>query len=275
MDKKTKDINDRIKRHNLGKNLYHYTSIDTLIGILANKELWMSNVLNMNDMSEVTDYISRVKEALPEKAMNDRVRNVFDNVEKKMAVEAPYAICFSKLEDNAAQWERYGDNAEGICIEFNTFNLISAFYSYKILINEIYYDYDIEKHELYKMILDNYDSENFDAELIQSQLIPVGGVHKHKSFSTEEEIRIMTLFKNIPDCSDIQNKKIGKSIRRYVVINFAELCEKNNLCIEDTIDKVLIGPRSEQNIYELKQYVGKLGYKRLSSKIYESECPLR
>lgn len=271
------DIEKRIKEHKFGDELYHYTSISTLEGILKNKELWIGNTANMNDGSEVIYYINKIKEESVKNIKNKEVVKLFDCVEKRVENEYPYAICLSKLNDNASQWERYGDNAEGVCIVFNTRNLLRLFYSHKIIINEIYYDYNVKEHKLYKIIKDYYDgeTEELNEKGISDQLVALGSIHKHHSFSNEEEVRIVTLWDYIPECSHVEYKNIAGQIRSVIIVSLEELCKKKSITIEQLIDSIVLGPRTKQSIHEMKKFIENLGYNTLAEKIVRSDCPLR
>ncbi len=48
IDIREEEVNKRIVKHQYEPNLYHYTSIASLIGILSKKELWLGNTANMN-----------------------------------------------------------------------------------------------------------------------------------------------------------------------------------------------------------------------------------
>ncbi|MCD7763970.1 MAG: hypothetical protein LUI14_12410 [Lachnospiraceae bacterium] len=52
------DKNGDLKESGPVKILYHYTDFGALDGILSNAELRLNNVLNMNDASEMTFFMS-------------------------------------------------------------------------------------------------------------------------------------------------------------------------------------------------------------------------
>ncbi len=65
----TKALIKRIQeaKEKYGDYLYHYTSIDALMGILEKKEFWLGNTANMNDSSELIDFTKRIIDAVMEK----------------------------------------------------------------------------------------------------------------------------------------------------------------------------------------------------------------
>jgi len=44
--------------------LYHYTSTEGLLGILRNRQLWASNVLYLNDATELVDSVRIIRSLL-------------------------------------------------------------------------------------------------------------------------------------------------------------------------------------------------------------------
>ena len=58
-----------------------------------------------------------------------------------------------------------------------------------------------------------------------------------------------------------------KEIKYYI--------ENNELDLEKIIDEVIVGPRSQQNINILRQYIYSNGLYDLADRITMSECPLR
>lgn len=144
------DIDKCIDKHKYGKCLYHYTSTATLHNILKSKQFWLGNAATMNDKKEVKYFFELLQSALCESIPSDKLSqcdNFFEKVYARIDNEYPYAMCFSRLEDDAAQWERYADNAEGVCIIFNTKNIMRAFYEKYLLFEEVYYNFDIVRAE--------------------------------------------------------------------------------------------------------------------------------
>ena len=113
-DKIDLDIEKRIKKYNYPDTLYHYTSMQVLFSIIKNKELWMGSAAFMNDKEEVTYFINQLESALLKNLPDAKIqecRDFFTRVRSKILY--PYIICFSQQDDDAAQWERYADDAKG------------------------------------------------------------------------------------------------------------------------------------------------------------------
>lgn len=98
-------------------------------------------------------------------------------------------------------------------------------------------------------------------------------IHKHESFSTEQEIRISPLFVNEND-KHLQCKVLN-TIRQVYILNLAELCEKEGIDFEDLFDSIVIGPTSKQTVRDLQFYCKNNGLLKLANKVKKSDCPLR
>jgi hypothetical protein len=264
--------------------LFHYTSINTLYGILENNELWLCNTAGMNDKLEIRDFIDKLYKALEDEltheiGIQEKREKFFNKIYKRLENEYPYAMCFSKEKDDAAQWERYADNAKGVCIVFNENKLSTIFEGSHVLLTEVFYDYDISVHKHYDNILNYLKSnqlEGFDDEngLIDN-ILACGYCHKHSTFKSEQEVRIATLWNYIPKHSRYDNECVKNQNKKVVKFDLKEACQEHNLKLDDLIDQIIIGPRSKQSVHDLKEYIKEKGFEKLSEKIAQSECPLR
>lgn len=203
-------------------------------------------------------------------------KKVYDEIPKHY----PYILCFSKREDDVAQWERYADNAKGVCLEFNTANL-EKFLRYMdspAVLQEVFYDYDARQHEHtenVRYLLETgkipfgFNSKN---SLINN-IIATASKYKHKSFSAEDEVRaiIFDLLGNDKPEFECQSNVIKKVVK----VDIKSICSKAGIQIEDLIVGIVIAPRSSQNPEVLQEYLKSKGYNKLANNIRYSECPLR
>lgn len=108
-------------QNRMGKELYHYTDFNALNGILVKKEIWLGNVLEMNDALEMMHFMQLLEDAVIQKTHAETiVRELFQQQTKRLKEMPVYAISLSNKNDDAAQWERYGNSGKGVCIGFNT-----------------------------------------------------------------------------------------------------------------------------------------------------------
>ena len=276
------DVDKRIKKYKYEEKLYHYTSFTALIGILSKQELWLGNTANMNDKSEIVDFIEKLHTAVANDIYPEKIDDCdcfFEKVHNRLKSEYPFALSFSKLNDNAAQWERYADDAHGVCIVFNTSAFMNLIYYSGALFNEVFYKYDIRQHDHYKILKEYFNTGVLkglgDEKGEMDNLLLCAYMHKHESFCTESEIRLTNYWDREIKRSKFAFEMVNGKMKKVLKVSLKELCSDENIDFEDLIDAIVIAPRSEQNEQELKEYIEDLGYKKLSNKITRSQCPLR
>lgn len=264
------------REEDYGDRLYHYTSLNTFLSMIRNREIWMSSTGSMNDKKETAYYIEMLENELSEYGRKD----FFEKVYAQIPLSYKYAFCLSTEKDDAAQWERYADSARGVCISFNVEELCKCVYGYRdIMFNRVFYNDSVIDDHYFKIIkkyfetgkIDIYSSEE---ELIK-QLIYVGNLHKHKSFKNEFEVRITTMDNKSQHGMKYALKEIGNVVKKVLILRPDIMGSSKGTCFENLIDQVIIGPRSQQNINILQQYILSNGLNNLANKVTVSDCPLR
>jgi len=140
------------------ETLYHYTDFGALDGILTNAELRLNNVLNMNDASEMTFFMSSLCKAVTERFQKDDdlvragwTEKLFSEEKDKEFIYSAYAACFSCYRDDAAQWERYANHGRGVCIAFR-YDLLKKMAVEPLSLQTVFYQDDVAGHELVEII---------------------------------------------------------------------------------------------------------------------------
>jgi len=100
------------------KYVYHYTNLNSLISIIDNKELWLSERSCMNDIND-EDFVRRLFKRLSQDYS-------FKDPSFLIHGEHQYLFSTSKENDSIHQWSYYG-NGDGVCIEFDREKLINLF----------------------------------------------------------------------------------------------------------------------------------------------------
>lgn len=172
------------------------------------------------------------------------------------------------------------DSAMGVCVAFNVEELCKCLYGYSdIMFNRVFYT-DSVINEKYFDIVKNYfetgriDIYSSEEELIK-QLIYAGNLHKHKSFKNEYEVRITTLDNKKQYGVEYALKEIGNVVKKVLILKTDSMCPRKDTSFEKLIDEIIVGPRSQQNIDILQQYICLYGLSDLAEKITMSDCPLR
>jgi hypothetical protein len=99
--------------------VYHYTSHRAALSILQRRELWLSNILYLNDSKEfwwVYELYSSAQSRywIPE----DTEQRIGDAAKQRDRDVSVCVGCFSAHSDDASQWERYADHGQGVAIGF-------------------------------------------------------------------------------------------------------------------------------------------------------------
>ena len=262
--------------------IYHYTSMEALNSILlSTHELWFSDASGMNDKNELTEFLGKLERAtkrVDNPEYNEKQKAFFEKVYSAKDDSYPFIMCFSTNRDDAAQWERYADNAKGVCIRFNQplLEMLLRKTSLPVFFQEVFYVHDIREHAHYKNVVDLLEKgccEGFDEDGLIGNIIATAPNFKHISFSSESEIRAIILF--APQGKDVHFEMRNGLVKKIVKVDLLELCKQQSVDFQDLFDEIIIGPRSEQNIQILKEYLTTNNLDKVAAKVKLSECPLR
>lgn len=105
-------------------NIYHYTDLNGLKGIIESGALWATNYAFLNDSQELTHGLNCLRTAL--KGLGgefkaETIKAVESAFKSYQSVVAPhiYNISFCAEPDLLSQWRGYG-STQGVCLEFDS-----------------------------------------------------------------------------------------------------------------------------------------------------------
>jgi hypothetical protein len=101
--------------------LWHYTRWAALHGIIADRELWLSNFFFLNDFNEGAILRMRIEELNGE--FHERMRPKILQAVAKIEWEL-YLMSLSERDDSLTQWLAYASPAPGFAIGFDTARLL-------------------------------------------------------------------------------------------------------------------------------------------------------
>jgi hypothetical protein len=104
------------------ERLYHYTSLEGLLGILGHKTLWLAEASTLNDTSEMRFGGEAVAEVLQAGHSSALDLHAVAEKEKRFLeglTSHGYVFCFCREHDLLSQWRAYGGGAAGFEIEFD------------------------------------------------------------------------------------------------------------------------------------------------------------
>lgn len=262
----------------LPKYIYHYTSNESFLGILNSQTFWLTDIHTMNDRTEMLEMVNRLEEDLLKSGANEkRARALISHSEEDYPYIVRLATCFTTLRDDAAMWERYADNARGVCIKVDTEKLCKWIRKQREEFNKVYeLDFiNYSGNERYNWILDDIKKEM--GKLTESQwesairgTLPLyiqryAVLYKNKGFESEREVRLHTTL-NIKDKKPEHFQEIKDVIK---------CVEKLEINVDDLFSEVILGPRTQQNKEILAYYLRSHNHIGVAENITSSECSLR
>lgn len=206
------------------KNLYHYTDLNGLIGIIESQCLWATNINFLNDKKELiyaVDLVKDVAKSISNEQNKEIVDLVIEHIEQR-ANRKTFVTCFSKNGDLLGQWRAYANNGNGVSIGFDSMSWASDLCP-RPHSNHIQYNENYQK-EYIKTMLESFISfmegykdeiewtlthsyEEVSALLIIDMINSFTQHFKHPSFKDEDEYRFL-LEENLA----IGNKKRGYEV---------------------------------------------------------------
>lgn len=115
--------------------LWHYTSVASLREILKSNQFWFSPVSALEDNMEVLyarDLTDAVLQAYLDKGDNDDRSQILLQTARARLIKSNadsvwHTASFTEVDDDIAQWDRFGDSKRGISIGFDGKELIKFF----------------------------------------------------------------------------------------------------------------------------------------------------
>ena len=214
------------------ETLFHYTSEKNAFSILESREFYASNIMHVNDPSEVYFGINHIFDFFEEVIDSSRIdnerkeiiglhikrcRNIcFENAHK---LGASFIASFCTSGDNLPQWQTYADNGNGVALEFDRKELedfirlqrSNNFHSFKIVYapfdkpaSDEYVFWRCELRKFWEMIIDlllKYHNQDDERNLILSHMmlnvIVISHTIKHGCYLHENEYRFLFVYKII------------------------------------------------------------------------------
>ncbi len=252
------------------KILYHYTNDTGLRGILETGRLWLTDIFNLNDPTELKYGLKPAIGLMEEEAAKGppEVKLFARNMKAMLlgAIEevAHYFVCcFSRAGDDLGQWRAYADNGRGYALGFDGPMLEQAFTTVggrpiagPMTFPVTYGDeclHKIQQQIISKLIpllsvphertfpagaINKYMSElsiSLSVPLLRSALF-----FKHKAYSNEQEYRFMHLYAagQVPD---LKFRSRPHSLIRYKEFDWKSVAA-------ESVKEIVIGPAADRNL---------------------------
>lgn len=250
-------------------SLYHYTTLNGLLGIVENNSIWATNIYYLNDKNEFEhgrECLIKTLDCIEPTFMNENDKKLFlkelEHFSDGGSVNV-FSASFCRTGDKLSQWRGYGGE-QGICIEFDEDNLFDwvdpEYYNFRK--GEVVYLKPGKTIKDHQLIVENLLNNSINALLNEDDLFKI--VHyeyviptiipfcKDESFHEEDEFRYIF----IPaDEECIKFRASDKGLIPYIELQTGK---GSNLPIK----KIIVGPGkySEDVIKSLKYFLRHYNY---------------
>ena len=254
------------KRPNL---LHHYTSLDTAVKILKERDLWLCHCEYLNDTSEIHNASALIKNRLAlflKNTAHSRTENQFFSevdlgFDSQIKLYEAFVFSMSEGEitninaqDVLSSWRAYGKDGRGVCLSFESKDFItvskgtrSGFRLSRVIYNEQ------QQIKLVDSILNQgyitYSRINDWKEAIKSAvaaLIFMMPILKNPAFGEEKEWRFIYL----PEDEDPTVSTRKFYVRGDLIIPYYSLWNpsEDKVCPTPPVAEIMIGPSSHQEL---------------------------
>jgi hypothetical protein len=264
---------------NPDKKVFHYTSLDGLLGITKSASIWATNILYLNDASEFNyaknlfinelEQFCKVTPGFKEKKVPEESLGYYffvilkDRINKHFpSQDLGFYVCsFSEKSDLLSQWRGYSKNGSGYSLGFTLNNLQDIVVNRKgLLIRPCIYNQTEQINAIRKLLKKtsdrfvlevggledgyrNWDTKaNYIAADFLLEFVALAPFLKHPKFEEEGEWRIMASLQTKNILGDIKFRPGNAMVVPYIEIPLPMKGERL------MIDEVFVGPTNERDL---------------------------
>jgi Protein of unknown function (DUF2971) len=195
--------------------LYHYTTMEGLIGILQAREIWATHIFYLNDFKEFIYSQDLLNKILPEQRKNFKglvglffaieIENIFKDFS---LLKMPfYIVSFSANGNQLSQWRAYSEKGSGFCIGFETEKLINIGKELNLKLESCIYDDNLQHEKVESLVkkhfpelelikrsneLDKEDKFHKELDEFVINFFNISTILKDRSFEEENEWRMIS-----------------------------------------------------------------------------------
>ena len=279
--------------------LYHYTSAEGLKGIVAGKELWVTDSAFLNDSKEFCVANEVFCELIKTKISDSRIAEEFvKEFDAQMLMlqwntmrseDRCYVLSCCQECDSLVMWSEYSDFM-GYCMELDFKTFLQAFDDRITFHGKVIYTHDEQIDILERYIENSIFSDEANAESVKSW-VELGKCDaekrsgfisemsvvcflcnmffKYECFKQEQEYRFV-FYGFSRDLINPPSIDLDYKIKGNTIIPFIKVHTPDDIGLK----RVLIGPMNKADIAEmgLKSW---FEYLNMSTKVEKSKIPLR
>ncbi len=270
----------RMRNYNIPHKLYHYTNLDSLIGIVDKKEIWFTNVEYLNDITEFNEgkklFLTNLSKSESEFESPETYNQIRSYIEENITPYNVFSFSLSGERDSLDQWRAYANHECGLMIAFQ--GISGKLERHDITCMKVVYDEGKYEQEICFIIdrMKKWDFSNPDNDLIYfwanlyRVLSKIFLKKKNSVFKNEKEWKLFYFHREVDDINksdeDPIKEKIKFRISHSYIIPYSVL-DLNKLKFLDKtrfISEVLISPTIREK--EIDQNRSLEGIKKLLTK---------
>jgi Protein of unknown function (DUF2971) len=251
--------------------LYHYTSLDGLVGIVRSRSMWASSIRHLNDSSEFRYALDLVQSeilVMPKGAsgsygrMLDEYRAAFSG----MGEGTVYVSSFSTEGDLLSQWRAYGTPGSTVAVGFRSGALQSAALASGYRLLPCTYKRAAQVASLKRRFsaaqLQKLENGPF---VFAADVLNLAPALKHPSFAEESEWRLIS---SVPASGTLCFRPSGALLVPYRVV---PLVVDGGL----PICEIVLGPNahSAENVFAIRLLLAENGLSTCEVRV--SDAPFR
>ncbi|NCB39243.1 MAG: DUF2971 domain-containing protein [Erysipelotrichia bacterium] len=231
------------------ESIFHYTTQKGILGIVAKREMWATQVHFLNDKNEVLltfKLLERELKKQADRAQNPAFKKLLNSIRRNLSHIDQGHICiasFCEAGDLLSQWRGYGNQGKGYAIGFNLKELTRIAKRQHFVLWPCVYSSSLQI-ELVSYLIDSWCREFCTEKFIQhdkmfsvinTSVCQLAPIIKDESFSEEKEWRLVS--------SVVSSKSPCFAFREgeYSLIpyyNF-QIADENG---RHSIKKIIVGP---------------------------------
>ena len=193
--------------------LYHYTTLQGAYGIITTKQLWLTKIQYLNDVTELRYAIDLFRETVANwgAKLNPEERAFIDKVAYELGSFTGTNVCvasFCAHSDLLSQWRAYGAEAKGVALGFSgsflkdianrgivrTWKCVYERTQHEAIIRELV-EMALRCFNMRNTLRDDAARERFTQDIVgyfNTTFLQVAPVLKDRSFCEEKEWRIIS-----------------------------------------------------------------------------------
>jgi hypothetical protein len=220
--------------------LYHYTSAEGFLGILAGDAMWASHSRYLNDPSELVYAAQLMEEVIEDRLASssartgEMLRSTQEALSRLGENDFIFAASFSEVGDLLSQWRGYGEFGGGYAVGVRPRELDLTGNLEGVALRRVEYDRERQVSQVRGVLDDYLESEMTagaavagdtgvdlrpDVQALWARLAVQAVFFKHSSFSEEREWRAVAVVDQEDGLADVRFRPSGGVIVPYISLD--------------------------------------------------------